>query len=127
MGRYPITVTVTDEQGASATLGFNLDLSNTPPFATATIPDQAYDDTDTITAIDLSGVFTDPDTQSLTLTLSGPNGAAALPATLTFDGTQITARWTPATVRAVRMGTASIPSPSPRPTRIMKARRKALS
>ncbi len=76
-----ITYTIDDGEGGSdtATLTITINGSNDAPIAGGTIPPQSDSDADTIAAIDVSTVFSDPEGDTLTYTATG------LPAGLTLD------------------------------------------
>ncbi|MFJ1096586.1 putative Ig domain-containing protein, partial [Bordetella bronchiseptica] len=88
-----ITYTVSDGEGgtSSATLTITVAGGNDAPILTpgVTLDDQANDDGEAITPVDISGQFTDPDTgDTLTFTADGlPPGLTLDPATGIISGT----------------------------------------
>ena len=75
------TYTISDVKGESATATLTIDINgaNDAPLAGGTIPPQADLDDETITAVDVTGAFSDPDGDTLTYTATG------LPAGLTLN------------------------------------------
>ncbi len=75
------TYTVSDGEGgtSTATLTIDIDGTNDAPVVSGTIPSQTNDDADTITAVDVTSAFSDPEGDTLTFTATG------LPAGLTLD------------------------------------------
>ncbi|MEL6521937.1 MAG: DUF4347 domain-containing protein [Pseudomonadota bacterium] len=74
---------------SSSTLDITIVPSNDPPTLTGvSIPDQINDDSDTITPIDASAVFTDPDGDALTFSATNlPPGLSIDPTTGEISGT----------------------------------------
>jgi hypothetical protein len=86
-GVYSITVTVTDEQGATHSRSFLLTVVNDPPVVVGPPPNVSANDGQTI-SIDLSGYFTDPDGDALSFSATGlPPGLAIDPVTGRITGT----------------------------------------
>ena len=87
-GETTITVTATDPEGLSATqtANFTVTAFNQAPVLTDTIPHQNLAVGGTVT-LDVSGTFTDPDGDSLTLTVESDDTTVA---TASLDGTMVT-------------------------------------
>ena len=87
-GETTITVTATDPEGLSATqtANFTVTAFNRAPVLTDTIPHQNLAVGGTVT-LDVSGTFTDPDGDSLTLTVESDDTTVA---TASLDGTMVT-------------------------------------
>ncbi len=86
-GRYPVTVTATDENGAQVTFTFEYGVTNVPPEMTAPIADMEARNNDPL-SIDAGAHFTDRDGDTLTYTATGlPEGLAIDPATGVISGT----------------------------------------
>ena len=88
-GLYTVAVSVDDGQGGTATNIFHLTASNQAPIVATPIPDRTNNDGDTVTPIDASKVFTDPNPgDTLTYAASNlPKGLAIDPNTGVISGT----------------------------------------
>ena len=87
-GETTITLTATDPEGLSATqtANFTVTTVNRGPVLTDTIPHQDLAVGGTVT-LDVSGTFTDPDGDTLTLTVESDDTTVA---TASLDGTMVT-------------------------------------
>ena len=54
VGVYPVTLTVTDDEGATGTATLTVEVTNAPPVADFTMPPQPYNEGDTVQFTDLS-------------------------------------------------------------------------
>jgi CshA-type fibril repeat protein/VCBS repeat-containing protein len=84
------TYTVSDGQGGTdtGTLRLSVGGDNDPPVVVTPIPGQADTDGETITPVDVSGGFSDPDGDTLTFTVTGlPPGLTIDPVTGVISGT----------------------------------------
>ena len=84
-GTFSVTVTATDQQGATASTSFTIGIENQAPVIAADLPDQSYTDGVAIPAFDLTPGFTD-NGDGLTLSITG----GALPAGLSLVNGVIT-------------------------------------
>ncbi|MGJ8573438.1 MAG: beta strand repeat-containing protein, partial [Hoeflea sp.] len=84
-GTFSVTVTATDQQGASASTSFIIGIENEAPVIAADLPDQTYTDGVAIAPFDLNPGFTDPGA-GLTLSLT----SGTLPAGLSLVNGVIT-------------------------------------
>lgn len=69
-GSYSVFVTATDEQGASVTDSFIINLDNSPPVSLG-IANQALIDDQAMTPLDVKTAFTDPDGDGLNFVVTG--------------------------------------------------------
>ena len=69
-GTYAVVVTASDALGGSTTQTFKIDSTNQAPMVGTKTTDQSNSDGDTITALDSSKAFTDPNGDPLTFTAS---------------------------------------------------------
>ena len=88
-GVYTVAVTVDDGQGGTATNSFHLTASNQAPVVTMAIPNKANNDGETVTPVDASKAFVDPNSgDTLTYVASNlPKGLAIDPTTGFISGT----------------------------------------
>jgi hypothetical protein len=75
-GTTTVTVTATDPGGMTATQEFEVTVANRPPEALSTLP-MLQLQVDEPHSVDVSGVFTDPDDDFLTITAASSNTAVA--------------------------------------------------
>ncbi len=96
-GVYTVTVTADDKQGGAPTQIFTIDTRNQAPTVGTLTANQTTTTGETVTGLDVSSVFADPNTDPLTFTASGlPAGLTIDPATGKISGT-ITASVTSST------------------------------
>ena len=75
-GTTTVTVTATDPDGLTATQEFEVTVANRPPESLSTLP-MLQLQVDEPESVDVSGVFTDPDGDFLTITAASSNTAVA--------------------------------------------------